>query len=200
MLVVRPSLYQKAMQTEGFFSEGEASLLIASIAAAGKSALMLEIGSYLGRSSLFALSALSEGQRWLIVDSFRTAAAYRDHSFWLLDAALERFATILPCTLQQAYPHLCSRRFDLVFVDGDHSFIGFATDIALSLALLNVGGMLLCHDVSETFPGVSLTVSELSAAGVIAEEERAESLVRFRVCARPTWLIDPEPYRDGSLP
>jgi predicted O-methyltransferase YrrM len=198
--VRRPALYHNAITTAGFFSENEASLLIDSVAMAGEGALMLEVGSFMGRSTLFALSAISDSQRWIVVDSFQSAAAYTGHSFWQLDSALAGHATILPATFVEAYPHLRERRFDCVFIDADHSFRGFATDVALALALLRPKGLLLCHDVTEVFPGVALVVEALIRAGVLQEEVRVESLVRFRAALRPSWLVEPEPFRDGELP
>jgi predicted O-methyltransferase YrrM len=192
-------LYERALATDGFFAETEAQLLISSIAGSPDDALMLEIGSYKGRSTLFAMSALRHRQRWMVVDSFSERAAYSGHSFWTLDQTLGRSITVIPTTIVEAFAHLRGRQFDLVFVDGDHSLLGVAVDVALSIALLKSGGTLLCHDVSDVFPGVLRFVELLVGAGVLLPDGAVETLARFRVRSRPTWLIDPAPYRDKEL-
>jgi predicted O-methyltransferase YrrM len=55
---VDPQLYSRACAVEGYFTESEASLLIRAIRTAGPSPVYLEIGSFRGRSTLFALSAM----------------------------------------------------------------------------------------------------------------------------------------------
>lgn len=200
MIDYDPFLYQKALETEGFFNEEEAQLLMRAISQVSSKAKMLEIGSYYGRSTLFALAALNSEQRWVVVDSFRSAAAYSGHSFWKLhNHVADSRIIILPMTLARAYRHLYGESFDLVFIDGDHSFLGVTQDIALSIALAAPGATLLCHDVCELFPGVVAAVEALQRANVLKQEECVGTLVRFRICDRPRWLIDPAVFRGDQL-
>lgn len=193
-------LYRRAVKTNGFFEKKEASLLMRAVMKASDEAVMLEIGSYFGRSTLFALSALKKNQRWIIVDSFREAASYSGHSFWKLTEALsDKRISLLPMTMREAYPHLLGRGFDLAFVDGDHSFLGVSQDVSLSIALLNLDGMLLCHDVCDLFPGVMATVELLQSAQVIELEEKVGTLTLFRVRSHPAWLVDPAVFRGEQL-
>lgn len=196
-----PLLYAQALQTEGFFSEEEGQFLIRAVSEVPDDAVMIEIGSYFGRSTLFALSAVGPQQRWLIVDSFRCAAAYSGHSYWTL---LERIphprAAILPMTLPQASSHLPHGAFDLVFIDGDHSFHGVASDVAVAVSLARQGAILLCHDYSELFPGVPLVLDLLQNAKVLRSVEMVGTLAKYEVLSRPSWLLDPAVYRGGQLP
>ena len=170
------------------------------MAAAPHDAAMLENGAYYGRSTLFALAALKPDQSWIIVGSFRTAAAYAGHSYHKLrHHTSDRRISILPMTLLQAYPHLYGMPLSVVFIDGDHSFLGVTQDAALSIGLANVGAAVLCHDVNELFPGVMLAMTMLSDVGVLHEEERVGSLVRYRLQEKPRWLLDPAVYRGGQL-
>lgn len=45
----------------------------------------------------------------------------------------------------------CKERFDLIFLDGDHSATGVYQEIPAALGLLNPGGLILLHDF---FPGL----------------------------------------------
>jgi predicted O-methyltransferase YrrM len=200
MLRINRALYRRAVKTNGFFSKKEAALLMRAVMKASDEAVMLEIGSYFGRSTLFALSALKKSQRWVIVDSFREAASYSGHSFWKLTESLsDERITLLPMTIREAYPHLSGRGFDLAFIDGDHSFLGVSQDVSLSIALLNPDGRLLCHDVCDLFPGVMATVELLQSAQVIKLEEKVGTLTLFSVRTRPTWLVDPAVFRGEQL-
>ncbi len=196
----KKEIYQRASDTEGYFSEEEADLLIRSIVKASASATMLEIGSYQGKSTLFALSALSINQQWIVLDNFRQTPTYAGHSYWKLqnhiaDARIQ----ILPMSIIEAYRHLKEKPFELIFIDGDHSFLGFAQDIAFSLALANRNATILCHDVCDLFPGILSIVETLEKAGVIEREEKIGTLVKFRIIHRPRWLIDPMVFRGTEL-
>lgn len=191
-LNIDQTLYETALRTEGFFAEEEALLLMRAVAQAAAEAWFLEVGSYRGRSTLFALSVLRPSQQWVVVDKFVTAAKYSGHSYLLLQSSLgQRNVTILPMALSDAWRHLDGRRFQVAFIDGDHSFLGFAQDLAIAVALSDVGGTVLCHDVSEFFPGVSVTVEAMLRAGILAERERTGSLVRYEILFRPQWLWNP---------
>lgn len=55
------------------------------------------------------------------------------------------------------------RRYDLVFIDGDHTAAGVATDIECALKLVRPGGHIAVHDVTETCccPDVGPTVDRM---------------------------------------
>src|SRR5512133_841955 len=125
------NIYQKGVQTEGFFAEDEAQLLIKVTATLSPNSNILEVGSYKGRSSLFILSAMTPDQHLFSVDSFPEAAAYSEHSLYQLHKHLDdKRVIILPTTLVQAYRNLRSHTFEMILIDADHSFVGFAQDIA----------------------------------------------------------------------
>jgi predicted O-methyltransferase YrrM len=197
MRKVNRSLYLKAQETDGFFDVMEADFLIRTIHMMPGSAHMLEIGSYKGRSTLFALSALTKAQTWIVVDAFRTAAAYSEHSFWDLHRHLDDpRAIILPMTLANAYPHLDRIGMDLVFIDGDHSFLGISQDLALGISLCKDGALLLCHDYCDLFPGVVASLDNLVRLKILEPVESVKTLACFRVVLKPAWLTDPSVYRE----
>jgi len=51
-------------------------------------------------------------------------------------------------------------RFDVVFLDGDHTYKGVANDIGAWLPRVNEGGWIGGHDYGEKFPGVKQAVDE----------------------------------------
>lgn len=49
----------------------------------------------------------------------------------------------------------CNNKYDIIFIDGDHSYEGVKQDCVNSLPLLNDGGYLIFHDIASTAcPGV----------------------------------------------
>ena len=197
----RRVMLARAEQTDGFFGRDEADFLMDAVASAPDGAAILEIGSYKGRSTLFLLAAMRPGQSLYSVDSFRTAAAYAGHSYSSLIAHVnDPRHHLLPMTLAEARHHLQPIAFDVVFIDGDHSFLGVSQDLALSVELSRPGAMLLCHDVGELFPGVQAATQALVSMAVLKERGRVSSLVAYRVAGRPSWLTDPDVYRDAELP
>jgi hypothetical protein len=49
----------------------------------------------------------------------------------------------------------CDKKFDIIFIDGDHSYEGVKTDYINSLPLLENNGYMIFHDISSTgCPGV----------------------------------------------
>jgi predicted O-methyltransferase YrrM len=197
---IDPSLYEKALSTPGFFAESEADFLIENVLKLSPDGSMLEIGSFFGRSTLFALSALQPEQSMMVVDNFRVAAAYSGHSFqqlktWVADPRV----TILPLTLLEAAPHLQDTEPDIVFIDGDHSFYGVSQDLAISVSLSAIESLIMCHDVCDLFPGVMWATDMFVRAQILEHVETRRSLASFRVRSKPSWLMNPEVFRDTAL-
>ena len=61
-------------------------------------------------------------------------------------------AAIVTFVTSASVPYLrgCNEKFDIIFLDGDHSSSGVYREIPLALRLLNPGGIILLHDY---FPG-----------------------------------------------
>lgn len=60
---------------------------------------------------------------------------------------------------QEALPHLVPGRFDLVFVDGDHSEAMAEHDIRHARRLVRAGGIIAVHDYTERWQGVKNAVN-----------------------------------------
>jgi predicted O-methyltransferase YrrM len=183
------AFYKRAAETEGFFTLEEASLLIDTIVETPADANLLEIGSYFGRSTLFFVSAMKNGQHLFAVDAFINAGTYSGQNFRNLQSTLSQTpTTLLPMTLPAAFPHLKQYPFDVVLVDGDHSLLGVSQDICLSIELLKEGGTLLCHDVAVWFPAVPAFLNMLVDKGILGFVEKRRTLGKYVVLSRPTWI------------
>lgn len=50
----------------------------------------------------------------------------------------------------------CNQKYDVIFIDGDHSYQGVKSDYENSIRLLNEGGIMIFHDInSKGAPGVT---------------------------------------------
>ena len=148
----------------GWLTEGEG----AELARLAKGKVVLEIGSFCGRSTVcLAQTARSVGA----VDTFDgrgtdhpgdTLKAFRDN---LARYGVERRVNILRGTSADVLPTL-PRIFDLVFVDGSHDLESVRRDAALAAAVLKPGGLLAFHDYQSAIdPDVTEAVDELLAGG-----------------------------------
>jgi len=150
---------------DGWLSEFEG----VELARLGEGKDVLEIGSYCGRSTI---CLAQKAKSVLIVDPFdgRATPAPGD-TFEKLLANLDRYGVIdrvmaLTGTSEEILPDR-EERFDLIFIDGDHSREAVERDIELSLSLLRPGGLLVFHDYhNPTDPGVTAAVDELLYDGV----------------------------------
>jgi SAM-dependent methyltransferase len=130
---------------------------------------VLEVGSYLGRSTIcLARKAKSVD----CVDPFDGRATPE------LRHCRDEFADNLSRhgvggkvlahvgTFADVAPHLGPADFDLIFIDADHSYEAVSRDIALALPLLRPGGLIAFHDYGNPAdPGVAWAVDEFLAGG-----------------------------------
>jgi predicted O-methyltransferase YrrM len=189
--------YERACATEGYFSEAEARLLMRAIQAAGECATYVEIGSFRGRSTLFALSVLPPCGRIVAVDAF----IYAEHSPEELRTTLaDPRISVLTGTIATNWSSLASTPPSVSLIDADHSFAGVSLDLALIIGLGRLGALVATHDVSDRFPGVQAALKAFVSAGVLRHVERAEHLALWEVIARPAWLLDPRPELRTELP
>ena len=161
----------------------------------------LEIGSYFGRSTLFILAALGPGRELVAVDCFTEMGRCRGHT---AAALLERLGdprvTLIRTSMVRAIPLLAAELNSVALIDADHSSLGVSVDLALSIALSQPDGIVLLHDHTHEFPGVTMAASALVRSGVLVAIESVDSLTSFRVASRPSWLIEPHAGAHGDLP
>lgn len=90
--------------------------------------------------------------------------------------------------------YLGDRRFDLVFIDGDHSYEGVAKDIRNADKFLKEGGLMMAHDYGPHEPGSMKAIDEwVKESGWSAipipgrhDEDSHEAILMRKVTRCPT--------------
>lgn len=90
-----------------------------------------------------------------------------------------QFLQMTSAEAAERFPSICSDPLDFVFVDGDHSYEGLATDWTLWTPLIAGGGVIALHD-SQSFAGRNID----NAGSVQFTRERVLADPRFRVLNR----------------
>jgi predicted O-methyltransferase YrrM len=122
---------------------------------------VLEVGSAYGFSTV-ALALVARSV--VAVDPHQTHGSYGELVHNLTANGLRDKVDIRVNTSQQTLPALADddRRFDLIWIDGDHSPEGVEHDVTWALKLLKSGGVIACHDYDEvTCPGVRQALDKL---------------------------------------
>lgn len=128
----------------------------------------VEVGVYCGRSLMASVAGMRPGSLALAVDLEHTETS------WVRDVLSATIREIARCNTEieiqtefsnsiqaarSAMQH--GKRFDSVFIDGDHEYESVVADITEWKPLVLPGGILCGHDYSTAFPGVMDAVNEL---------------------------------------
>lgn len=168
----------RAGLVDGWFGLDEGHQLAHWVSELPKGAKVLEIGAWHGRSSRFIADNLPEnGQVWCcdtwngssgepeMHGSARQREGDHAHQWWWCNLQ-EHIATgrVVPVRMHSANAahtigHLIEKgqmeKFDLIFIDGDHSAEGIKTDVESWLPLLKEGGLICGHDYYKEGEGLS---------------------------------------------
>ncbi|MET0386015.1 MAG: class I SAM-dependent methyltransferase [Polyangiales bacterium] len=111
----------------------------------------LEVGCAEGLSTLHICDALKgrEGAQHYVIDPFQMSQWHGAGVRALERAGLRQYATLIEERSEVALPKLLAQHentFDLVFIDGWHTFDHTLIDCFYSLRLLAVGGLLVIDD------------------------------------------------------
>lgn len=109
---------------------------------------LLEIGSEFGRSTAIWAKATQETAKIFAIDARFDGELAKTHALNLEEAGFSGRITQVAGdskVLAQS-PKFRTRRFDVIFVDGDHTEAGAYTDLSDWAKKLKVGGYLLVHD------------------------------------------------------
>lgn len=159
---------QRALDAQGWFSESEMEY-IATIAA--KSKVIVEIGSYKGRSTL-ALAQNTDGIVYA-VDHWEGSPEHQSElanypKGWLFDeftVNMEGITNVHPISRSSVQTAVwfksTGKTADFVFVDGSHDFANVKADIEAWLPILSDGGIMAGHDFGDGWPDVEKAVKLL---------------------------------------
>lgn len=161
-----------AQAVEGWLEREEGKLLFFLASAIAPSGNIVEIGSWLGRLTIYLAGGarLSPGARVTSVDSHQ----YRDNRQALREN-LERAGLSHIVELRSVRSDTASERWqepvDLLFVDGDHSYNGVRSDFLAWSRFMAPGSIVIFHDAEPipkndggwwSFRGVTRFTDELA--------------------------------------
>ena len=137
---------------------------------------ILEIGC--GASSGFIYPCLKKQSHFYTIDNDPRKLKYIQN----------QFSTFLPEKLSQVtfiesdsrWANLEGVHFDLLWIDGDHSFAGITNDLFKFLPSLNINGMIVVHDLlNPAYPFVTLTCDFLRSFASFFGLNPYEEIVNF---------------------
>jgi Methyltransferase domain len=199
-LLVMPIL-ERMRRVEGWLTDAEGDLLVAGVARAlastADTAVVVEVGSYCGRSTVVlgsVVQALAPSRRVYAIDPHEGEVGAADIRVTRTAPTLARFnRTIAESGLndvvesiqQRPYERAWDREIAFLLVDGLHDYANVSRDLLHFEAWLVDGGYVAFHDYADYYPGVKAVVSELLATRRYERVELAESLILIRRRAEP---------------
>lgn len=154
----------------------------AALAELGSGKLVLEVGSWRGRSTvaLASVAAMVHSVDWHKGDAH---SSFGD-TLGALTSNLKRYQVQSRVVLhvgrnEDILPVLAAHSFDLIFIDSFHAKEAVERDLILSQPLVKPGGVIACHDYGHSYVsgGVSFGVTEAVEA-FIRKESLSKSLVQ----------------------
>lgn len=188
---------------KGFLLPGQGDYLFDKVASLPHDAVVLEVGSYLGRSTVaMAYACVGTGRRIYCVDTWKgeSSGLPEEDSFELWQENLRRngldqYVVPLRGRSQDVLARWAElgppEGIDFAFIDGSHEYGDVLEDFRLTLPLVKEGGWVALHDVVHTWPGV-LRAWQESVKLQLSEHEYVSTLACGRK-ARATRGVDAEP-------
>lgn len=137
----------------------------------GESLRVLEIGSYLGASSCYIAAALASRSGHLYcVDTWENQTMIegeRDTFYEFknnISGLLEHITLVRKDSKNLTPSDFMAHPLNLVFIDGDHSYLGVKNDYEKTTPWIVGGGILAFHDCI-AFEGVAKVIGEALASG-----------------------------------
>lgn len=128
---------------------------------------VLEIGVHCGISTTAILAGLEEngGHLWSVDVHPSCRYVWYGHPQWTF---------FCPWAGDEVKPDL---PLDLLFIDGDHSYEGCSSDLAIWAPKVKTGGLILVHDADcpGSFPGVRQAINDYCFAFTLRHELRPGS-------------------------
>jgi glycosyltransferase involved in cell wall biosynthesis/predicted O-methyltransferase YrrM len=153
---------------EGFMIPGQEEYLFNKAKSLPEDAVIVEIGSFKGRSTVaMGYACLGTKRKIYCIDTWDgNDSDFPDRNFfdiWHDNVAkngLEEYVVPLKGyshDILKTYKELFEKtKIDLIFIDGSHQFLDVLQDFELSFPLVKDGGWIAFHDVISTWPGCEL--------------------------------------------
>ncbi|NET67212.1 MAG: class I SAM-dependent methyltransferase [Moorea sp. SIO1G6] len=157
---------KEAVETiDGFLVPGQEEFLFNKVKSLPEDALIVEVGSYQGRSTAaMAFACVGSNRKIYCIDPWigQCPDLPEKSVFEVWKENLENYQLTPYIKSFQGYSSEIMKRWgeltgektiDFVFIDGSHEYLDVLTDFGLLLPLMKVGGWMAFHDVVETWPG-----------------------------------------------
>ncbi|MGK7900468.1 MAG: class I SAM-dependent methyltransferase, partial [Hormoscilla sp.] len=168
-LVSQPVSYKNIQQAveviEGFMVRGQEEYLFNKVKSLPQDAVIVEIGSYKGRSTVAMAYACNESNRKIYcIDTWDgNDSDFPDRDFfqvWQQNVQknnLDQYVVPLrgySNDILSRWSELTDEnKIDFIFIDGSHQFVDVLKDFEISLSMVKEGGWIAFHDVVQTWPG-----------------------------------------------
>jgi predicted O-methyltransferase YrrM len=146
----------------GWLSDEEAVALYEFAKACTGRGVIVEIGSFKGRSTICLGLGSQAGHSVPIyaIDPGHGWKRFAEFDANIKRAGIQRLVTPVAATSSDAFPGFPEAAIELLFIDGSHRYDLVDLDFHLWTQRLIEGGMLAMHDTSASFPGSSRVAEE----------------------------------------
>ena len=183
---VQPTAYtsiQSAVEAiEGYMISGQEEFLFQKVKSLAEDAVIVEIGSFKGRSTVaMGYACIGTQRKIYCIDTWDgNDSDFSEREFFdiwqqnLQRNHLEEYLVPL-----QNYPHEILRQWneltenkeiDFIFIDGSHQYLDVLKDFELSFSLVKDGGWIAFHDVIYTWPGPERVWHDIAKLSLINHE------------------------------
>lgn len=164
----------------GFLIAGDVRLLRDEVRALPPNPRILEIGSWKGLSACVMADARPDA----VIHCVDTWAGSPEHDVYNPDALYEEFLLNTSWAAQAIIPHrlpdiYIDGQFDMLLVDGEHTYEATKRDLAAYLPTVKPGGVALVHDCC--MDEVKRAMFEALQCAEIIEPPKAHFMARARV-------------------
>ncbi len=138
----------------GWLTDEEGETLYRLARACTGRGVIVEIGSYKGRSTICLARGSKAGQNVPIyaIDPHR-GVAFEEFKQNLAATGIEDIVTHIRQPSQEALPAIGDEPIELLFIDGNHKYPMVLQDFEQFVPRLVEGGFLVMHDTTRAFPG-----------------------------------------------
>lgn len=157
----------KVESVEGRLVPGQEKFLFDKVKETSEDATILEIGSFLGRSTVaMGYACVGTNRKIYCIDTWQDigGSIYKGpknfFSMWKKNITIHGLVDyVIPLSgrsdviLSQWKKFANNIQVDFVFIDGSHEYVDVLKDFILTYPLMKVGGWMAFHDICATFPG-----------------------------------------------
>ncbi len=147
---------------QGWLADEEAATLYRLARGLSGRGVIVEIGSFKGRStiSLGLGSKAGQGSHIFAIDPHR-GPSYDDFLANIRRAGIDGLVTQVRLPSQEALAAIGDEPIELLFIDGSHKYELVLQDFALFVPRVVEGGWVLMHDTTSPFPGSKRVAGQL---------------------------------------